>query len=61
MNALTLLPIIQAAAADEGLTIAEIVADLPHDAASIFVYILIVVSVGFVIRAGRQKNKSADA
>lgn len=61
MKALTLLPLLQAAADEEVLTFGEIVADLPHDAASIFVYILIIVSVGVVIRTGRQKKKSPDA
>ena len=56
MTSLTLLPIIQAAATDEGLTMGEILADIPHDAASIFIYVLILVSVGWVIRAGRKKN-----
>lgn len=60
MHVMTLLPIIQAAAGDEGLSIAEVLADIPHDAASIVIYALIVVSVGFVIRAGRQKKEPAE-
>jgi len=46
--------------ADEGLTLAEIMADIPRDPAAILTYALIVVSIAFVVygaRGGRRKRE----
>ena len=53
MTALTLFSTMQAAV-DEGLTFGEILADIPHDAAAIVVYILVGFSVGLVVWSGRR-------
>lgn len=44
-------------AADGGLTLKEIVSDIPHDAAAIFVYLLLIGSVALVWKTGRAKSK----
>ena len=53
MKALTLFTLIQAAG-EEGLTLGKILADIPHDAAAIVVYVLVGFSVGLVIWSGRR-------
>lgn len=42
---------------DDGLTIAEIIADLPTDPASIFVVLLLMASGALVLWAGRPRGK----
>lgn len=44
-------------AADNGLTIAEVIADLPKDPASIFAICLLLGSMALVLWAGRPKGK----
>lgn len=53
MKALTLFSSMQAAV-DEGLTFAEVLADIPHDAAAVVVYILVGFSIGLVVWSGRR-------
>ena len=53
MKALTLFSSIQATV-DEGLTFTEVLADIPHDAAAIVVYILVGFSIGLVVWSGRR-------
>lgn len=53
MKALTLFNFMQAAG-DEGLTLGEILADIPHDAAAIVVYVLVGFSIGLVVWSGRR-------
>lgn len=43
------------AVSGEGLTLHSILVDIPHDAAAFVVYALTIVSVGWVVKAGRQK------
>ena len=43
---------------DDGLTLAEIVADIPHDAAAIFVYMLLGASLFAVIWFGARSSGS---
>lgn len=56
MSVLMLTYVLQEAAADNGLTLGEMLSDIPHDGAAIFVYILITMALVFVIRAGRKKS-----
>lgn len=44
---------------DDGLTIAEVVANIPHDGAAIVVYALVIGSVALVWRAGRSRPPAA--
>jgi hypothetical protein len=48
--------LIQNASGDHGLTFREILADIPHDAAAIFVYLLVALSIVVVWRANRPKS-----
>lgn len=48
-------------AAQEGLTIQRILADIPHDAAAIFVYILISGSLWLIWWADRNSGKNSPA
>jgi len=47
--------VIRTALAGDGLTFGKILADIPHDAAAIVVYLLIAVSIIVVWRANRPK------
>lgn len=55
--------LIQAAAdaADPGLTLTSIVADIPHDPAAIVVYLVSAAAVGWVVIAGRRKGPPTSA
>lgn len=47
------------ATADGGLTIGELVANIPHDTAAFVVYAMVIGSALFVWRAGRTKPPEA--
>lgn len=52
-----LLTVIQAVhTGDDGLTFAEVIANLPRDPASIFACVLLIVAVGAILRAGRPRR-----
>ena len=53
--------VLQASASDDGLTFAEVVADLPTDPASIFTITFLFVSVALVMWAGRPKGGGGHA
>ena len=55
MHALILMSAAQVAS-DDGLTFGEMLADIPHDTASLFVYVLLAVSIGAVVWAGRRRG-----
>lgn len=46
-------------AGSSGLTLQEVLADIPHDAASIAVYVMIVGSLILLWRTGRAKRPGA--
>lgn len=52
MNPFTILALLQGSQ-DDGLTLAEIVSDIPHDLPAMVMYVLIVVAVGSVLWFGR--------
>lgn len=53
-TALLIIAVAQAVSSDDdGLTWREVLTDLPHDPASIAVFLLVIVSVALVIWAGR--------
>ena len=54
MFAPKILALLQAAE-EEGLTLGEVLADIPHDAAAIVVYVLVGFSVALVIWSGRRR------
>ena len=51
-----LLMAAQAASGDDGLTFAEVVANVPHDPAAVFTYILLVVTFGSIFWVGRPRK-----
>lgn len=53
MKALTIFALVQGTQ-DDGLTFGEVLANIPHDAAAIVVYVLVGVSIGLVIWSGRR-------
>lgn len=53
MSVLNLVSLIQAGQ-EEGLTAAEMLSSIPHDAAAIVVYVLVGFSVGLVVWSGRK-------
>ena len=60
MKALTMLALLQGGA-DEGLTFGEVLANIPHDAAAMVVYVLVAFSVGLVVWAGRRGQDKPEA
>lgn len=42
-----------------GLTLAEVLADIPHDPAAITVYLMLGVSIALIMRGGRAKKPGA--
>lgn len=40
---------------DDGLTIREVLSDIPHDAAAIFVYLLLAIFVFFIWKGSRSR------
>ncbi len=55
MNIFSFYPMLQSLD-DDGLTFAEVLAGIPHDPASIVVYLLVFGSVGLVIWSGRKRG-----
>jgi hypothetical protein len=55
MKTLTMLALLQGEV-DEGLTLGEIIAGIPHDAAAIVVYVLVGASIGLVVWSGRRSG-----
>ena len=51
-----MLAFILQAQAEEGLTIGKILSDIPHDAAAIFVYVLIAVFAALIWLGNRSKD-----
>ena len=52
-----LLAALQAAhAGEDGLTFSEVIANIPHDAATIFVYVLLLVTFGTIFWVGRPRK-----
>lgn len=45
---------------DDGLTFREVLSDIPHDAAAIFVYLLLALFVGFIWWGSRSRPSSSD-
>jgi hypothetical protein len=43
------------ASAREGLTLTEMIRDIPHDAAAIVVYIMVLIFLGFIWHGSRKK------
>jgi len=54
MNTIASLAVL--AQASDGLTFSDVVADVPHDPASIFVYVLLIVSGVLIWRGSRKKG-----
>lgn len=52
MNAYTILALLQGTQ-DDGLTLAEVIADIPHDGPAMVMYVLILVAAGTVVWFGR--------
>ena len=42
-----------------GLTLAEVLADIPHDPAAIAVYLMLAGSIALIVRGGRSKKPGA--
>ena len=57
MSTLITVAAVAQSSADDGLTIGEIIADLPTDPASIFVVLFLMASVALVLWAGRPRGK----
>lgn len=49
------------APSDDGLTLRELIAGIPHDAASVVGYVCIVVFVGFIIMGLRKGHDGGEA
>lgn len=47
--------------ADEGLTFREVLANIPTDPASVFVYLLVAVSLGVIAWSNRPRRKRKHA
>ena len=58
MRIFNLVSLLQPSQEDTGLTAAEMLASIPHDAAAIVVYLLVGFSVGLVIWSGRKSGSS---
>jgi hypothetical protein len=41
---------------NDGLTVAEVIANVPHDPASIFTYLLLIVAFGGILWVGRPRK-----
>jgi hypothetical protein len=50
-----------AAQANDGLTFAEVIAGIPHDAPAFFIYLLTAGAVGWVVWASRKRPKDPGA
>ena len=44
--------------ADQGLTLHEIVSDIPHDAGAIIIYVVLAVFIGFIWYGNRKQAKT---
>lgn len=57
MHTYALLAALQAASSsDDGLTLAEVLSNIPRDPASIFTYLLLVVTFGGIFWVGRRRK-----
>ena len=44
--------------AQSGLTLREVIADIPHDGPAFVVYAMVLVSIGMIWRANRPRRRS---
>jgi hypothetical protein len=42
---------------DDGLTFGEVLANLPHDAAAIVIYVLVALFIGFIWHGSRNRSE----
>ncbi|MGH7573636.1 MAG: hypothetical protein ACREM1_00665 [Longimicrobiales bacterium] len=45
---------------DDGLTVREVLSNIPHDAAAIFVYLLLALFIGFIWWGSRSRPTQND-
>jgi hypothetical protein len=57
MHTYALLAAVQAASSsDDGLTLVEVLSNIPRDPAAIFTYVLLVVTFGGILWVGRRRK-----